>query len=46
MNQFAAEILGKRIYSNTFWSGELVLGRMKDQRVTEFLYLNTKKGSD
>ena len=44
MNQSAAEIEGKRIYSNTFWSSELVLGRMKDQRVREFLYLNTKKG--
>ena len=43
MNQSAAEIEGKRIYSNTFWSSELVLGRMKDQRVREFLYLNTKK---
>ena len=47
MNQSAAEIEGKRIYSNTCWSSELVLGRMKDQRVREFLYLNTqKKGSD
>ena len=43
MNQSAAEIEGKRIYSITFWSSELVLGRMKDQRVREFLYLNTKK---
>ena len=32
MNQSAAEIEGKRIYSNTFWRSELVLGRMKDQR--------------
>ena len=45
MNQSAAEIEVKRIYSKTFWSNELVLGRMKDQRVREFLYLNTKKGS-
>ena len=44
ITQSAAEIEDKRIYSNTFWSSELVLGRMKDQRVREFLYLNTKKG--
>ena len=43
MNQSAAEMEGKSIYSNTFWSSELVLGRMKDQRVREFLYVNTKK---
>ena len=43
MNQSTAEIEGKRIYSNIFWSSELVLDRMKDQRVREFLYLNTKK---
>ena len=29
------------MYSNTIWSSEWVLGRMKDQR--EFLCLNTKK---
>ena len=44
MNQSAAEIEAKRIYSSTFWSSELVLGRMKDQRAREFLYLNTRKG--
>ena len=44
INQSAAEIEGKKIYSNTFWSSELVLDRMKDQRVREFLYLNPKKG--
>ena len=43
INQSAAEIEGKRINSNTIWRRELVLGRMKDQRVKEFLYLNTKK---
>ena len=44
MNQSAAETEGKRIYSNTFWSSELVLSSVKDPRVREFLYLNTKKG--
>ena len=43
MNQSATQIEGKRIYSNTYQSSELVLGKMKDQRVREFLYLNMKK---
>ena len=43
MNQSATQIEGKRIYSNTYWSSEWVLGKMKDQRVREFLYLNMKK---
>ena len=44
MNQSAAQVEGKRIYSKTYWSSGLIQGKIIDERVKEFLYLNTKKG--
>ena len=42
MNQYTTEIEGRKIYSNKFWTTGAIQGKM-DDRVKEFLYVNTKK---
>ena len=42
MNQSMADIEGRKIYSNKFWTTGAIQGKM-DDRVKTFLYANTKK---